>query len=368
MQERSTYLFMTQGSSDKQYNVHLRQKEDGWIVDFENGRRGKPLRSGTKTKDPIDFETAQATFDKLVKTKKSGGYTEEESGMVFAGTEQAGDVTGFQPQLLNEVTQEEAEALGDTGHYWIQTKHDGERRGTLCTTQDFIHSNRRGLRVGVAQSVQDALEALKNSGLAEFEIDCEDMSDHLVVFDVLMFDGEDIRELPFETRANMLIALRDLTVQEGLDNIIKVDVPVKAANANDVRQAILKSRADGEEGITLKDGREPATAGRPASGGPALKLKNWDNATCRVASASGTKRSIGLELHDNGDWRKVGNCTLPGNHDFPEVGSLVEIRYLYAYKDGSLFQPTYRGPRTDLEENAASIQQLKYKRETASAA
>ena len=41
--------------------------------------------------------------------------------------------------------------------------------------------------------------------------------------------------------------------------------------------------------------------------------------------------------------------------------ALVEVRYLYAYEGGSLFQPTLKGPRADLTEEAAQLVQLKYK-------
>ena len=39
-------LFFTEGSSDKEYHVQLRQAPtapDAWVVDFQNGRRGKAL-------------------------------------------------------------------------------------------------------------------------------------------------------------------------------------------------------------------------------------------------------------------------------------------------------------------------------------
>jgi bifunctional non-homologous end joining protein LigD len=363
MQERSTYLFMTQGSSDKQYNVHLRQQNGGWVVDFENGRRGKPLRSGTKTKDPVDYDTALTTFEKTVKGKTSKGYTEEESGIAYAGTDKAGEVTGFQPQLLNDITQEEAEALAETGKWYSQTKHDGERRGSLRKADEFIHSNRRGLRVGVAQPVQDALEKVVASGLKEFEFDCEDMGDHLVVFDILMLDGEDLRSQPFKVRADKLHMINMLMQKIGVDDAIRVDEPQLLTSVKELHQRLAKARSDNEEGLVFKDGEAPATAGRPASGGPARKLKFWESATCRVASSASTKRSISLELYDGKAWQGVGNCTLPANRDFPADGTLVEIKYLYAYEGGKLFQPAYLGPRTDITEDAASIDQLKYKRE-----
>jgi hypothetical protein len=42
------------------------------------------------------------------------------------------------------------------------------------------------------------------------------------------------------------------------------------------------------------------------------------------------------------------------------VGQLVEIEYLYFFAGGSLFQPTYKGPRPDKDE-ADAVSSLKLK-------
>jgi bifunctional non-homologous end joining protein LigD len=55
----------------------------------------------------------------------------------------------------------------------------------------------------------------------------------------------------------------------------------------------------------------------------------------------------------------VGNVTIPANYDIPEAGQLVEIRYLYWYKDGSLYQPQYEGPRLDCDWEDCGIEKLK---------
>ena len=58
---------------------------------------------------------------------------------------------------------------------------------------------------------------------------------------------------------------------------------------------------------------------------------------------------------------EVGNVTIPANKDIPKEGQIVEVRYLYAYRGGSLFQPTYLGPRTDVLKDECTFSQLKYK-------
>ena len=57
----------------------------------------------------------------------------------------------------------------------------------------------------------------------------------------------------------------------------------------------------------------------------------------------------------------VGNVTIPPNHKIPVVGAVIEVRYLYAFRGGSIYQPVYLGARTDITAEECSTAQLKYK-------
>ena len=84
----------------------------------------------------------------------------------------------------------------------------------------------------------------------------------------------------------------------------------------------------------------------------------------RLSYVSSPKRSIGIDLFDEeGEVVHVGNCTITCNYDIPNLNDLVDVDYLYAYRAGSLYQPVYRGVRTDLDVSACSTSQLKYKPE-----
>ncbi|HPY24902.1 MAG TPA: hypothetical protein PLK19_11325 [Mycobacterium sp.] len=43
------------------------------------------------------------------------------------------------------------------------------------------------------------------------------------------------------------------------------------------------------------------------------------------------------------------------------AGDVVEVRYLYAYQGGSLYQPVYLGLRDDIEQHECVVAQMKYK-------
>ena len=57
----------------------------------------------------------------------------------------------------------------------------------------------------------------------------------------------------------------------------------------------------------------------------------------------------------------MGNVTVPANQDIPAAGDIIEVGYLYAYPGGSLFQPIYRGKRSDMNISDCTTGQLKYK-------
>jgi bifunctional non-homologous end joining protein LigD len=57
-----------------------------------------------------------------------------------------------------------------------------------------------------------------------------------------------------------------------------------------------------------------------------------------------------------------GNVTIPANHQVPPVGAVVEVRYLYAFREsGVLFQPVYLGQRDDVDPGECLAAQLKFK-------
>jgi len=354
---KSAHLFFREGASDKVYNVHLTEGQNGWDVRFQNGRRGKPLRDGVKL-EGTDYASALKEFEKVVGAKIKGGYTEQESGVAFSSAALAGQVTGFRPQLFNEITEEEALALGPD--WLVQEKHDGERRGAMFEDGVATYANRRGLAVGVQSPIDAAFRRLADV-VGPLTLDAEDMGDHVVIFDVTrhFMIGAEAR---FRERAAVLAHL-DKTIQNiGLFEQLRVDVPIPLPEF--IAQGANGSfRRAGAEGFVLRHADSVYTPGRPSSGGEALKVKFWAEATCRVTPGRDGKASIGLELQDGveGPWVPVGNVTVPPNQTMPAPGALVEVRYLYAEPGGALFQPLLKGVRSDITEEAAQLIQLKYR-------
>jgi len=123
----------------------------------------------------------------------------------------------------------------------------------------------------------------------------------------------------------------------------------------------------GSEGVVFKNIKAPFTAGRPASGGSQLKFKFVESASF-IVTARNAKRSVSLGLFDGNGLVSAGNVTIPPNHEVPEKGEVVEVRYLYAFREsGSIYQPAYQGKRWDIAALECVTDQLKYKAEPAAA-
>lgn len=144
---------------------------------------------------------------------------------------------------------------------------------------------------------------------------------------------------------------------------------VKTAYTKKEKQELYDELVKREaEGIVFKRKDAPYTAGRPASGGNCLKHKFYAEATFIVASLTKGKRSVGLELvGENGERVGVGKVTIPPNKEVPKVGDFVEVKYLYAYRGGAIFQSEYKWKRKDCDLTDATMKQLKYKPEVVEA-
>jgi bifunctional non-homologous end joining protein LigD len=103
--------------------------------------------------------------------------------------------------------------------------------------------------------------------------------------------------------------------------------------------------------------------GKPNQGGPQLKFKFVATLSAIVAKVN-IQRSVEISLFKGRSLISCGNVTIPANHEVPPAGAIVEVRYLYAYRDSlALYQPVYLGLRTDVDTDECNVSQLKFKAE-----
>ena len=81
MKSENITLYFKKGTSDKVYTASIEKAGTGsFVVNFAYGRRGATLTTGTKTKNPVDYDSAKKIYDKLVKSKTAKGYKPGKAG------------------------------------------------------------------------------------------------------------------------------------------------------------------------------------------------------------------------------------------------------------------------------------------------
>lgn len=345
-------LYYREGGSDKVYHVAIEPSGTGFIVNFAFGRRGSTLQTGTKTTSPVDYAEAKKIFEKLVGEKTAKGYTPGEDGTPYQDTPKEERSTGILPQLLNPIDEDEAQKLLADPAWWAQEKLDGKRMLIRRKGEEITSINRQGLIIALPESI---VTHARTIGSQHWIMDGEAIGDVLVVFDLLESACVNIRSEPYSKRLKLLTQIVGST---GAIRIVDNAVTSRAKAA-----MYRKLKEQKREGIVFKLHSAPYMPGRPNIGGNQLKLKFCATASCIVAGANGSKRSVALELFDGSRRVGVGNVTIPSNHKVPAGGDVVEVRYLYAYPGGSLYQPVYLGNREDIEPAACTVKQLKFKPE-----
>jgi bifunctional non-homologous end joining protein LigD len=355
-QQSHIELEFREGSSDKVYRAAIEKADGGFVVNFAYGRRGATLNTGTKTTQPVTCDEAAGIYEKLVRSKTAKGYKPVAGGQVDAGigssiTDREQRDTGLRPQLLNPITENEAAAYLDDDNWCAQEKFDGKRMLLRKSGREITAANRNGLSIGFPDTLVEPLS--RHQG--DFVLDGESVGETLFTFDLLEDAAVNWRNAPYKERFE---ALQSQFGKLGGNIVI-----AKTAFGEKKREFMAQLKKAGKEGIVFKDLRASWSAGRPATGGNAIKCKFWATCSCVVAKVN-AQRSVEIALGG----KSVGNVTIPPNHGIPAKGQVVEIRYLYvAGIGGSLYQPIYLGIRDDVSSDQCTVerQRLKYKSEAA---
>jgi bifunctional non-homologous end joining protein LigD len=344
----SIKLEFREGSSDKIYNAELTEHGGGYVVNFAYGRRGTALTTGTKTYTPVSYDEGKRLYDALVRSKTSKGYRAA-GGIISPINTTVRKTTSLRPQLLNELSEDDAQQYIEDDSYCMQEKHDGERRMIQYTTAKLTGSNKLGFETALTTETEDDCKQLSEPCI----LDGEDLGSKIVLFDEVLYPG-----VRYKERLAKLATLIPLTS--------KTLVVCKTAFTTEEKTTMWKELKETKaEGVVFKKIDAPYTPGRPASGGTQLKCKFYESASCIVTEHNQNKRSIGVSVLDaNMNPLFVGNVTVYPNQDIPPRGSIVEIKYLYYFKEGSLYQPVLLGVRNDVTLHECLLSKLKIRRET----
>lgn len=346
---KSACLYFREQGSDKVYNATIDKVDGGFTVNFAYGRRGNSLTEGTKTQKPVSEDEAGTIFGKLVNEKMKKGYKEDSSKSSSTIVPVNLEDTGLRPQLLNDIDEEDLEMYLTDDDWCMQEKFDGRRRGLVKSVDAIVVTNKQGLSTSANQTIisQFAKITLKDK---EIIFDGEDMGNVVQLFDILTHPG---------------------TYRERYSELLKYDsiehsmqVVITAWTEAEKREMLAFCRKSNAEGVVFKNIYARYKPGRPNSGGDQMKYKFRASASCIVYDISSKKRSVSIGVYEQGKLIPVGNVTIYPNQDVPVTGAVVEIKYLYYFPGGSLFQPVYKGERDDISKTECVVEKLKAKRIT----
>lgn len=353
---REASLAMREGVHDKVYNIWTHEVEGGYAVFATWGRRGQTLQQGMKCR-PTSPEEADKVFEKVLAEKLAKGYSRVEgsSGSLAASglsnavppgktkerQPHAADETGrpYLPQLLNPLTEGEAEALirrCDADHWGCQEKKDGHHKLIIKAKDEITILNKQGKTSTCAAEIVEYAKTI----IGDFVMDGEACGPDFFAFDLLSRNGTDYRELTYAHRYQQL-----KNVIGGPNGWPIHLLPIYTGDKN-IRRIIEDLKSQNKEGFVLKDMLARHTAGLDHQ---AQFKMPWVAQCSAIVVQRNEQRSVALALYrEDGAGICVGNVSIPSNQEIPSPGDVVEIRYKNWVPSGALYQPCYLGKRDDV--------------------
>jgi bifunctional non-homologous end joining protein LigD len=340
------HLYYQEGSSDKVYHIWIEQVGANNTVRYEYGRRGSTLQSEVKIRDTHHAKAAEILL-RIVAEKLGKGYKnyDPKKGPPIPGS-MAGVTTG--PSTAPATGGSESPVAGvDMGGNSV-----GDR--SMSPEGKVMAWNKMGKRIEPPREFCSVLQ--KEFAGFQFTIDGEACGKVFMAFDILEVEGNSCRDQSYEDRLVLLgMLMRSAKKQQVFKEAFT------ATSRKEKEWVVKELKKGGAEGVVAKFLDAPYRAGRPNSGGSALKFKFVASATCLVMLVN-EKRSVQIAVRMGKDKiTPVGSVAIPVNHEVPKVGDHIEVRYLYAYRGGSLYQPVYLGKRDDADVDDVST--LKFKKE-----
>jgi len=301
-----------------------------------------PDHDGDRTK----FETATTAYN-TIKTLRSASTPSHILRPATVSTPQStpADSDLIIPQLLTEIDESEIERFLTDDDYGAQEKKDGRHLTLQLLNDQFFVRNKKGIASSCEPLFESSLRAQSSTRIL---IDGEHIGNNFWVWDALEL-VQDLRNLSYIDRCARLWATT-------FGPAIKI-VPLSIGTQSK-RDLYNSLKTAGKEGIVFK---KLSGIFRPGKGDDQFKFKFYSECSVIVVPGRPGKASIGMELLDaNGNREFVGYCSCNRN---PPIGSIAEIKYLYAYHGGCLYQSAFKELRDDVDISECTTAQLKYKHE-----
>lgn len=377
--DEAVTLQCTTGGSFKEYHARIILAQGLYQVETQWGPIGGSLQSGYKPNSPVPYHTALVEHAKIVKAKLAKGYVKSAGRVLSPQVPPAPAVilpkldtpkgspfaVKHVPHLLVALSDEnQLKDLLVSSDWTAQEKKDGKRITLQVAGPQVIAFNKLGAECAMPGEILASVRELQAIGADGYMLDGELVGQTLHCFDALIVDGVDLRNERFDHRYAALDKLLAGFRSVGLHQNLQL---VPAQRGAEAKQELLRIvKAQGREGLVFKkDGGYYVPGRATLTKATQLKWKITESVSAVVLSHSASKRSVGVGLASAaGAMVKFGNVTVPPNAAMPNVGSVVEVEYLYCYEGGSLIQPVFKGPRDDVTALECVVSQItRYKRQ-----
>jgi len=238
-------------------------------------------------------------------------------------------------------------------NYAVQQKFDGKRIMLHIERSSVTAHNRAGLTCSVSPNI--IAEARQFEPLAPIMFDSEWIRETrtLHAFDLLEINGTDLRPWKFIDRNNQLLA----TLKAARPSSIQI-ARTEFGQAGKI-ELLQEIHARNLEGIVLKKLDSPYCTDRQ----PDQFKHKFTAVSSFVITKKNEKDSVALGLFDDkGQLIDCGNVKIRNKHFRINEGMVIDVRYLYAFRDSNhVYQPRMVAIRDDLQPEHCLLSQLKYK-------
>lgn len=233
----------------------------------------------------------------------------------------------------------------------MQEKYNGVRLMVYIERPDEIYSyNKRGDLIANDPVIVSSIKSMNLEPVhCHIRLDGEFVNDQFYVFD--MITGLNQKH-SYEDRYNLL---RNFIYKYNPDSIVHVP----NVKGEKVKRAFLTNlkerRCEGAVFKRMDSIYQPAKRCEDQ-----VKIKFYH--TCSVIClGQGRGKSVRMGMMNcAGEVIEVG-CVSIEKGPKPQEGDIIEVKYLYAYQGGSLYQPIYLTTRTDVIASECLTDQLIYK-------
>lgn len=277
----------------------------------------------------------------------------------------------MQPMLLHRAT--EPLPFYINGRYYCEQKLDGQRMVILISNGVINGLGRDGQVVNVPDSIAYNFEHIAFTTPAQvqvedtlkrrveevetypsWEFDGELVNGTYWMFDMPMMNGLPLKRSPYRVRRDVLERLF------GKWSPVNIELAPSAKPGKAAQAMFDRCEQENAEGVVFKHADSKYMYDTRSKSDLKWKFTETVDAVIRGTYRQGKQQSITVGLlKPDGTWTDTG-CKIPMELvDKLEVDQVVEIQYLYSVDGEAMFQPQFKGVRTDKAPEECTVDQLK---------